>query len=100
MIFVFDIIIMMIAASFIFFIPGYILSLLISDELEILERIAISIGLSIAMAVFLGFMLSGLGLLFSFKGINTISIWASFIIVSGILGIILFLKMKRKRNNL
>jgi uncharacterized membrane protein len=66
---------------FTLFLPGYLLSLLLFKKLRRIERISLSIGLSIAITVFLGFSLSAVSYLTFSKAITERSVWISFILL-------------------
>ena len=63
------------------FLPGYLLSLILFRKLKIIERICLSVGLSVSILVFLGFFLSGIGYLINIKAINALSVWFLLLVV-------------------
>ncbi len=63
------------------FLPGYLLCSIIPGKLNILERICLSIGLSIAIVVSLGFNLTAFAYLTGARGITAKSAWASLLAI-------------------
>ena len=90
-----------IGIAFLLFIPGYLLSLVLFKKLEILERIALAIGLSISIDVILG-------LIFGFNkltaqitgGISGLKIWLGLISVSLVLSVVYYKRNKFQYNTL
>lgn len=77
-----------IAAAFLLFIPGYLLTLILFKKLDKLEKVALGIVFSICFAILLGLILG-----FSTKiGITSFNLWISYIIVCIILLIIYYKK--------
>lgn len=76
--------------AFFFFIPGYFLTLVLFKEgITNFEKIALSIGLSLAINIFIG-------LLLAFNKIFTSrNLWICIITISSILLIILFIEKKK-----
>jgi uncharacterized membrane protein len=76
--------------AFFFFIPGYFLTIILfKKSITDFEKIALSIGLSLAINIFIG-------LLLAFNKIFTpINLWICIITISLILLIILFVEKKR-----
>ncbi|PIN77590.1 hypothetical protein COY26_01830 [Candidatus Woesearchaeota archaeon CG_4_10_14_0_2_um_filter_33_10] len=76
--------------AFFFFIPGYLLTLILfKKEITNFEKIALSIGLSLAINIFIGLLLA-FNKIFTSK-----NLWICIIIISLILLIIFFIE---KRN--
>ena len=89
-----------IGMAFLLFIPGYLLGLVLFKKLEILERIALAIGLSISIDLVLG-------LIFGFNklaaqitgGISELKIWLGLISIS-LVSFIIYYKKKIQYNTL
>ena len=79
-------------ALFLFFTPGFLFSIIMIKRLEVLERIILSVGLSIFIVVSLGFLLTGIGMVTGIKGITEASIVLSVSLLHLIFIIILLLK--------
>ena len=71
------------------FLPGYLLSVILVRKSEIIERICLSIGLSIFIIVVLSFFLTAISYLLNIKGITSLSVWLSLLVVCVILFIII-----------
>ena len=67
---------LIIAAGFLLFIPGYLLTLIILKKINDLERIAFAIGLSICFSVLVGLILG----YSSNIGITSFNLWISYIL--------------------
>ncbi len=77
-------------AAFFFFIPGYLLTIVLFKKgITNFEKIALSIGLSLAINIFLGLLLA-FNKIFISK-----NLWIYIIIISLILLIILFIEKKK-----
>jgi len=87
-------------ASFIFllFLPGFLISLLFfsQKEINIFERICISIVLSIAIAINLGIILWFSKLFFNILGLNRFNLYSGLIFITLSFLIILFLRKFKK----
>jgi len=76
--------------AFFFFIPGYLLTLVLFKKgITDFEKIALSIGLSLVINIFIGLLLA-FNKIFTSK-----NLWICVIIISSILLIILFVKKKK-----
>jgi len=78
-----------IAAAFLLFIPGYLLTLIFFKKIDKLERIALAIGLSICFSVLVGLVLGYSSII----GINSFNLLVSYILFFGIM---LMIYYKRK----
>lgn len=65
----------------VFFLPGYLLSVIIIKRLNSVERFCLSIGLSLAIAVMMGINLSAIGYLSATKAITGRNLWVSLLII-------------------
>jgi len=80
-------------AVFFFFIPGYLLTIVLFKEgITNFEKIALSIGLSLAINIFIGLLLA-FNKIFTSK-----NLWICIITISLILLIILFIEKKKSLN--
>ena len=79
------------------FIPGYLLSLILFKKLKIIERVCLSIGLSISIIVVLGFFLTAISYLTNIKGITALTVWFSLLTISLIFIIVIRRKYKKIR---
>ena len=71
-----DIIHAIIGILFALFIPGYLLTILLFNDLEILERISLAIGLSMCVDILIGLLLGGNKTLMGFTGgITAFNLW-------------------------
>ena len=78
---------------FFFFIPGYLLTIvLFKEDITNFEKIALSIGLSLAINIFIGLLLA-FNKIFTSK-----NLWICIIIISLILLIIFFVEKKKSLN--
>lgn len=75
-----------VAAGFLLFIPGYLLTLIILKKINNLERIALSVGLSISFAILLGLILG----YSSSIGITSFNLWISYILFCVVMLIIYY----------
>ncbi|MFC1686026.1 hypothetical protein ACFLZZ_03315 [Nanoarchaeota archaeon] len=83
----------LIGAAFLLFIPGFLLSLVLFKELDILERIALAMGLSISIDVLLGLILGFNKTMAQFTGgITELTVWIILILLSAIFGFIYYKK--------
>jgi len=71
------------------FLPGYLLSLIILRKSDFLERIGMSVVLSFAVVVGLGFLLSFIGNLTATKAITEASVYVSLVVICGVFGLAL-----------
>ena len=79
--------------AFFFFIPGYLLTIaLFKEDITKFEKIALSIGLSLAINIFIGLLLA-FNKIFTSK-----NLWICIIIISLILLIIFFVEKKKSLN--
>lgn len=83
---IFNILLSVVGILFIFFVPGYLLSLIIFKEVEIFERIATSIIFSMAITVIIGLLFgaSRYNKLFT-GGLTIVNIYVGLILISIIL---------------
>jgi len=80
-------------AAFFFFIPGYLLTIvLFKKDIINFEKIALSIGLSLAINIFIGLLLA-FNKIFTSK-----NLWICIITISLILLIIFFIEKKKSLN--
>lgn len=84
------ILMIIIGLLFVLFIPGYLLSLILLKKSDLVERIVLSFGLSVFIVVLLGFFLTLIGNFLDIKGITSLSVWTSLIIVCAIFVVALF----------
>ncbi len=81
------------------FIPGFLLTLILFKKIDILERIALSIGLSIAIDVLVGLFLGANKTMKEITGgITELNVWLYLIFISVILGFIYVLRLPKKTN--
>mgnify|MGYP001593716250 CR=1 FL=1 len=59
------------------FLPGFLLSFIMLNRLDLVERIVLSIGLSIYIATLISFNLSMVGYIRETRGITTENVWIS-----------------------
>jgi len=70
------------------FVPGFILSSVLIQRITFVERLCISIGLSMLIVVFMGFVLTLLNQVIPTISINPMSAWIVLIGISMLFGII------------
>src|SRR3989344_1606293 len=84
----FDILHAIVGIIFSLFIPGYLLTLILFDKLDIIERIGLTIGLSMCVYVLIGLLLGGSKTMMDLTGgITAVNLW----IFIGSLSLILFI---------
>jgi len=80
---------------FVLFIPGYLLSWIFFRKLGLIERVCVSIGLSIVVVAFLSFFLTGISYLPHIKGITSQSVWISLLITCLTFTVLIISKYKK-----
>ncbi len=81
-----------ILGTLILFLPGYLLDLILFKKQEPLERCCMSIGLSFAIIVTLGFLLTLVSNILDVKAINSLTVFLSMILLSLVFTMIILLK--------
>jgi len=77
-------------------IPGLLLTFILFKEMDILERIALSVALSIAIDIFVGLFLGANKTMKDITGgITEFNVWFYLLVVCVILGFVLVLKMSK-----
>ena len=92
-----DTIKIMLGLLLVLFFPGYLLSLIVFKKLDIVERIALATGLSMAILVPLSFNLTLIGYAAKTKGITTKSVWFSLSVLCSFFLLILIITNHKKR---
>lgn len=90
----------LVGLTFVLFIPGYLLTLILFNqkEIDVLERFLLAIVLSICISVLLGLLLGfGKEMKGITGGITESNVWFSLIFISGIFAILLILKKTYKK---
>lgn len=89
-----------IGLAFGLFIPGFVLTHILFKQQELLERIALSIGLSIAIDVFTGLFLGANKTMKDITGgITEANVWFYLTAVTAILLLILFIQRQTSKHN-
>lgn len=84
-----------IGLSFGLFIPGYLLTLILFKKIDILERIALAIGLSISIDVLVGLFLGANKTMKEITGgITEFNVWFYLIFVSLALGVVYLFQLQ------
>tara|TARA_Y100000310_G_C20606168_1_gene775581 strand:+ start:526 stop:870 length:345 start_codon:yes stop_codon:yes gene_type:complete len=82
------------------FIPGFLLSLILFKKIDILERIALAIGLSIAIDVLVGLFLGANKTMKEITGgITELNVWLYLVFISVVLALIYVLRLPKKRTH-
>ena len=95
-----DILHAIIGLAFGLFIPGFLLTLILFKKIDLLERIALAIGLSIAIDVLVGLFLGANKTMKEITGgITEINVWLYLVFVSVVFGLIYILRLPKKKTN-
>tara|TARA_Y100000310_G_C20570100_1_gene757573 strand:- start:187 stop:483 length:297 start_codon:yes stop_codon:yes gene_type:complete len=89
-----------IGLSFGLFIPGFLLTLVLFKKINPLERIVISVGLSIGIDILIGLFLGANKTMKEITGgITELNIWLYLIFISVILGVIYLARLPKKSHH-
>ncbi len=92
-----DILHAIIGLAFGLFIPGFLLTLILFKKIDLLERIALAIGLSIAIDVLVGLFLGANKTMKDITGgITEVNVWLYLVFVSVIFGFIYVATLPKK----
>ena len=87
-----------IGLAFGLFIPGFLLTLILFKKIDLLERIALAIGLSIAIDVLVGLFLGANKTMKDITGgITELNVWLYLVFVSVVFGFIYVIKLPKKK---
>lgn len=94
---IFTILHAIIGLAFGLFLPGFLLTLLLFKQLDLLERIALSIGFSISIDVLVGLFLGANQTMKQITGgITPFNVWLYLIFISVVLGFIYIVRLPPK----
>jgi len=92
-----EIILLVVGLPLVLFLPGYLLAILLFEDVETFPRVLLGIALSLAISVFVGFLLTLVGFLFEVKGLTQVSVIISLLFVTLVFAEILWLRHKRRQ---